>query len=280
LVIERLKKWGFYTGTPICVIEFERKFDMQNHKRHYILISMMFFLCLLLAALTFGREYSTETMETSTEKSAPRPSRSSPTKASPQTKRSAVTYSTETITEGLSGEDSDATTTGTRDHTVSRTRMVPREPRRPQTPNVPKAPEAVDYGGDYPVVGGSLHIRPGPYLAPRCGVRRAFWPGLWDADISYSWSGDSGRGEFTYWPYGYRYSWGGAVDSDDSGHYQALSKMESEARNQRNDTLSGDGDIHSSDNRPVHLSDANELPQDMPVSEAAAQPRHKAAKDR
>ena len=129
-------------------------FDMRNHKRHFVLINMIFLLGLLLTASAFGREYSTETTESATADSAvraPRPSRPAPAKAAPRAKRSAVTYSTEDIAESPSGTD--PTTTGARDHTVYRTKMVPDTPHRPQAPNKPETPEGDGYyGGGYRAV--------------------------------------------------------------------------------------------------------------------------------
>jgi hypothetical protein len=242
-----------------------------NHKLNFVLISSMLFLSLLLAALAFGREYSTETTEPSSEKSAvgaSLPSRPAPAKAAPRAKRSAVTYSTEEIAESPSGTD--PTTTGARDHTVYRTKMVPDTPHRPQAPNKPETPEGDGYyyGVVDPVVGGAMHFRPGPCLARRHGVRRAFWPGLLDTDISYSWSGNSGHGELTYWAYGYRYSWGdNRAYSDASGCYHARPAIASDPN-----TINGDYN-------PGQPSDANELLPEAPVPEVAAQPKHKAAKD-
>lgn len=252
---------------------------MWNHKRHFVIISVMSFLGLLLAVSAFGREYSTEPTEPSAAKPASRPPRPAPAKVSPQAKRSAVTYSTEGIAESPSETDPDATTTGARDHTVSRTRMVPGMPYRPETPNVPDVPEGDGYyNGGYQPVGGTIHIRPGPYLAGRRGVRRPFWPGLWVTDISYSWSGNSGGGEFAYC--GYHYSWGdNPAASDASGCDQVPSVVESEPKTRNDYTSSGDEDIRHSDNWSIQPSDANELPPDASASEVTVQTNPKAAKD-
>jgi hypothetical protein len=250
-------------------MEAERIVNMQNHKWHFVLTSVILFFGLLLATLAFGRDYSSEPVESSAE--AAGPSHRVPTKASPQVKRSVVTYSTEDISESPSETEAHTTVTSTRDHTVPRTRMVPDTPRKPETPNMPETPEGDGYyyGGVDPVVGGTMHFRPGPYLARRHGVRRAFWPGLLDTDISYSWSGNSGHGELTYWPYGYRYSWGGnPAYSDAPGCYHARPAIASEPNTTNRDY------------KPDQPSDANELLPEVPVPEVAAQPKHKAVKDR
>ena len=270
------------------IVDRERVFEMRNHKRHFVLISRMFFLGLLLAALAFGHggrmEYTSEPTELSSEKSAvgaSEPSRPATAKPVPQSKWSAVTYSTEDIAESPAGTDQGATTISTRDHKVYRTRMVP---RRPESPNASETPEVVDSGGGYPAVDGELHIRPyGPYLAGRRsysqGDRGWFWPGLLGIDLSYSWSGDSGSGEFAYC--GYRYAWGdNPAYHDDFGFYQSNSVMVSDPNATNGDyTTYSTEDIHPSDYRPAQPSAANELPPDVPVSEAAAKPKRKAAKD-
>ena len=259
---------------------------MRNRKRHFVLIGMMFLLGWLSAALAFGREYSTEPTEpseTGPAVEATEPSRPAPAKVSPQAKRSVVIYSTEDIAESPS--ETGPTTTGTRDHTVHRTRMIPDMPHRPEVPNVPDAPEGDGYYcGGYPIVGGAMHIRPGPYLAGwrSCsdGDEGQFWPGLLDTDISYSWSGNSGGGELTYWPYGYRYSWGDdPAYSDALGSDQARSAMESDPNTTDGDYTSYNSteDIRLPDYGSAQPSDANEMLPD--VSEAAAIPKHKAAKD-
>ncbi|OQY07143.1 MAG: hypothetical protein B6I25_02535 [Planctomycetales bacterium 4572_13] len=84
----------------------------------------------------------------------------------------------------------------------------------------------------YPAMDGTLHILTyGPYLTGRRSHLQGdwgwLWPGLLGIDLSYSWSGDSGSGEFVYC--GYRYAWGNNLAcSDDSGDYQAHSVMESD----------------------------------------------------
>jgi hypothetical protein len=71
---------------------------------------------------------------------------------------------------------------------------------------------------------------------------------------------------------------GHPTDSDASGGDQAQSAMESTPNTTNGDYTSyGDEVIRSPDDRPVQPSDANELPTDVPVSEATAQPKHKAA---
>ena len=252
---------------------------MRNHKWHFVLISVMFFLDLLLAASAFGQDYSSEPADDppahfvgrASEPSRPATAKPRP----PSSKRSAITYSTEDIAENPSGTDPVATTASTRDYKVHRTKMVP---RRPETSEVPETPEVVDPGGGYPAVDGELHIRPyGPYLAGRrsCsqGERDWFWPGLLGIDLSYSWSADSGSGEFGY--YGYRYAWGDNLAySDDSGYYQAHSMMESDPNAiNGNFTTYSTEDIRPSDYGPSRPSEANESPADASVPEATVKPK-------
>ena len=250
-----------------------------NHKRHFV-VSMMFFIGLLLAASVFGNEYSTEPTEPATPDSAvraSRPSHSVPTKTPPRAKRSAVTYSTEDIAEIPSGTD--PTTTGARDYAVYRTKMVPDRPHKPEAPNMPETPKGDGYysGGD-PIVGGTMRIRPGPYLAGRHCGRRAFWSGLWDTDISYSWFGNSGGGELTYWPYGYRYLWGdNPAQSDASDWDQAWPVMESDPNTiHDHDSICSPEDIQASDCSPGQPGrNTNESP-----SDASARPESEKYKNK
>ena len=103
-------------------------------------------------------------------------------------------------------------------------------------------------------------LRPGPYRAGwgSCpnGNRGGFWPGLLGINLSYSWSRDSGGGEFDWG--GYRYAWG---DNPAYSDYQPASDPNT-AENTQADAA---------------VSDANE-----PPSDASEKPERKvkAAKDR
>jgi hypothetical protein len=79
-----------------------------------------------------------------------------------------------------------------------------------------------------------------------------------DMDVSYSWSGNSGGGEFTYWPYGYHYSWG---NKDTFGEDRARMAIESESNViSRNYTTYSTEDIRPLDERLHQSNDANEPP--------------------
>jgi len=268
--------------TSVCAPD--RIFDMWNHKRHFVLISMMFFLGFLLAASSFGQDYSSVPADDLPDHSVGRASEPScPATAKPvlQAKRSAVTYSTEDTEGSPDGTGPDATTTGTRNHKVCQTIKVPNRIRlrRPETP------EVVDSGGGYPAMDGTLHILTyGPYLTGRRSHLQGdwgwLWPGLLGIDLSYSWSGDSGSGEFAYC--GYRYAWGNNLAcSDDSGDYQAHSVMESDPNTiNGNYTTYSTEDIRSSDCRPGQPSEANEWLPDTIVSEAVSKSESEAFKNK
>jgi len=258
---------------------------MWNHKRHFVLISATFFLGSLLAVLTFGQDYSSEPADHSPARSVGRasePPRPAIAKPVPQSKRPAMTYSTEDIAESPAGTDPGTTTTSTYDHKVYRTRRVP---RRPDSPNVPETPEVVDSGGGSPVVdGGAMILRPYRHLAHQrlCSDGELdgwFWPGLLGIDLSYSWSGDSGGGELTYC--GYRYLWGDNPDyRDDSGCCQAHSVMASDPNATDGDyTTYSTEDIRPSDYRPRRPSEANGPPLDVTVSETASKSESKVSKN-
>jgi len=260
---------------PCCVEGWESNYksvkdcDVWNHDRHFVLIGMIFSLGLFPAISALGREYSTEPTELSEAKPAVGvvgPSHPAPAKVPPQPKRSAVSYSTENMAESPSGTDPNAVTAVAQEYIVSRARMVPRIPAGHR----PGAPEGdVCCGGGYPVVGGTLRIRPGPYLAGWYGARRVFWPGLWDTDISYSWAGNAGGGDLIFGPYGYRYSWGSdVVGSDAFDCDQSGSAVESDPNTSHVDDIA------------VQSEDANEPPRDVPVHGASTETKHYMTKDK
>jgi hypothetical protein len=76
-----------------------------------------------------------------------------------------------------------------------------------------------------------------------------YWPFLWGINLSYSWSGNSGHGEFEYWPLGYSYPWGSSSDDSDDFVYR-----------QGQSTMGADPNI------PDHPVDANELPLEPLIS--------------
>jgi hypothetical protein len=192
-----MKKWRYCTAKPMRIINRVKKIRM--YKRHFVLMNGSAFLCCFM--LAFGREYTSEFTEI----------------PAAQPERLSLTYSTEDIVEVATATEPNAMTFSTSE--VDQTETFPRMTNTPKAPNLPKSPENAGYDTGYPAVAGELYIRPyGPYLAGRrrcsAGDWGRFWPGLWGMNIFYSWSANSGRGEFAYWPYGYYYSWGDNPASD------------------------------------------------------------------
>ena len=260
---------------------------MRKHKQEFILIAMVLFTSSLLTVFVFGQNYTSEPADRTS-----KPSRPATAKTPPRAKRSVTIYSTEDVADSPSRTDSNATTTSTRDHKVHRTRTIPRRPEtpnRPESPNSPKSPDtakAADYG-DYPAVdGGTINLHSYPYFADRDSYQNSngdygggFWPWILGIDLSYSWFGGSGGGEFAYC--GYRYSWGdNPAYSDASGDYQIHSAMESDPNTTNgNYTTDSTKGARSSDcrHRP---SPPNEPLPDAPVSDAAEKPEPQASRDK
>ncbi len=248
---------------------------MRNRKQYFVLTTVSFFLG--GAMFVFGADYSTDSAAGPTGR--PRPAAA---KKAPQARRPSTSYSTEDITPAPTVTNPNTTTTSTRNHKDGRTKTAPHRPAAPNRPKSPDAAKAAD-GGGYPTVdGGTMNLYSYPYLAGRdlCsgGDRDGFWPGLLGIDLSYSWSGDSGGGEFNWC--GYRYAWGDdPAYSDASDDYQAHLAVVSDPNATKGDYIT----YSTKDSRPTNyrygptpLSDANELPPD-----ATERPKRKvkAAKD-
>ncbi|OQY06009.1 MAG: hypothetical protein B6I25_04810 [Planctomycetales bacterium 4572_13] len=254
---------------------------MNTNKYELILITVLFLVGSLPVSVVFGANYSTESAADSPGRPS-KPSRPKTAKKAPQARQSPTIYSTEKTTPALVEKDPNTTTTDTGDPKAYHAKTVRREPAAPDRP---RSPKAADCNGYPSVDGGSIALRPYPYLMGRdscSGIDRdGFWPGLLGIDLSYSWSGDSGGGQFDWC--GYRYTWGDdPAYRDASGFYQARSTAASDPNTTQGDyAIDSTEDSRLPDDRysPSPFSDANELRQDVPVPE---RPKHKAkaAKDR